>query len=116
MATSTIKDSLAKNWTSSSVTVTPKTNVVIDTNKSQKMGRLLFLYVKGHTTGTISNTEIFSFSNAVASPGFITFPLGTGDAWGINGSGYGYLGTNSVTATLASGVYFHIAQCFLCEA
>ena len=100
--------------TATSVTVTASTNVVIDTNKSQKMGRLLFLYVKGHTTDNIGNASLFTFTGGPVSPAQFTFGIPIGDnAWGINGIAYGYINEGGVVATISSGKYFHICNVFL---
>ena len=104
-------------WVTSSIEVTAAENVVIDTNKSYKMGRLLFLNVKGHVSADINNTQIFTFSGATINPSAVTFPIGTGpSSWTLDSVAYGYTGATSITARLANGKYFHIAQCFLCQA
>lgn len=102
--------------TPTAVTVTASTNVVIDTNKSYKCGRTLFLNVKGHTTANIANNYLLTFSGASPDPFNFTFgiPIGSG-AWAIDGMAYGYLNQGAVTATIQSGMYFHIAQAFLCN-
>ena len=97
------------------VTVTASANVVIDTNKSYRLGKILFLNVKGHTTANISNATLFIFAGANANPNGFTFGIPIGDAWGINSIAYGYLGSNSVNASILSGKYFHIAQAFICS-
>lgn len=112
MATSTIKESPQSK---SEVLVTASTNVVIDTNKSYRLGKILFLNVKGHTTANISNATLFIFAGANANPNGFTFGIPIGDAWGINSIAYGYLGSNSVNASILSGKYFHIAQAFICN-
>lgn len=102
--------------TSTAVTVTAADQVVIDTNKSYKMGRLLFLNVKGHATADISNTTIFTISGVNINPNSFTFgiPL-SNSAWTINDIGYGYVNAGSITARISNGQYFHISQVFLIQ-
>lgn len=101
--------------TTTAVTVTASTNVVIDTNKSYKMGKLLFLNVKGHTTAYVANAQLFTFSGVSADPYNFTFGIPVGSsAWAIDGIAYGYLNLGGVTATIQNGQYFHLAQVFLC--
>lgn len=102
--------------TKTSVSVTASTNVVIDVNKSYKLGKILFLNVKGHTTAYIANAYLFTFSGASPDPYNFTFgiPIGSG-AWEIDGIAYGYINQGAVTAIIQSGKYFHIAQAFICS-
>lgn len=102
--------------TSTAVTVTAADQVVIDTNKSYKMGRLLFLNVKGHATADISNATIFTISGVNINPNSFTFgiPL-SNSAWTINDIGYGYVNAGSITARISNGQYFHISQVFLIQ-
>ena len=105
------------NMPTTEVTVTAADNVVIDVNKSYKMGKLLMLIVKGHTTAIVNNAVLFTLDNATFSPSNYTFAIGLGsNAWDIDSAGYGYTGANSVTGKVASGRYFHIAQFFFCTA
>lgn len=99
-----------------SVSVTASTNVVIDVNNSYKLGKTLFLNVKGHTTANIANAYLLTFSGASPDPYNFTFgiPIGSG-AWAIDGIAYGYINQGAVTATIQSGKYFHIAQAFICS-
>lgn len=102
--------------TKEAVTVSAATNVVIDTNKSWKYGKTLFLNVKGHTTASIPNALLFRFSGVTVNPNQFTFGIPMGDgAWTIGGMTYGYINSDGVVATISSGKYFHIAQAFLCE-
>ncbi len=110
-------DSLNSNWKTTAVEVTAGDNVVIDTNKSYKMGRLLFLFVKGHTSADISNAQIFTISGASINPSAFTFPIAIGpSSWTLDSVAYGYTGASSITARIENGKYFHIAQCFICQA
>lgn len=107
MATSTIERPFGRPIVS--ITVTAGTNVVIDVNKSYRKGEVGFLAVKGHASAAVTNGALFTFDAQKAlAQTQITFPVGIGGEWNITGAGYGFLGSNNVVGTVASGQYFHI--------
>ena len=98
------------------VTITAAENVVIDTDHSYKVGRTLFLNVKGHTTAAISNNLLFTITGATVSPVNYTFGVPTGGAWNVDSISYGYVSTNgNVLGTIANGKYFHISKAIECN-
>ena len=110
-----VSDAISDANSKTQVTVTAASGVVIDVNKSYKQGNVLYLNVKGHATAAKSNASLFTFTGANVNPSGFTFGIPTGDAWGINGMAYGYINSNGVVGTIASGKYFHITQAFICS-
>lgn len=91
------------------ITVAAGANVVIDTNNSYRKGEVGFLAVKGHTTAAVDNEYLFTFeAQKGLAKSQITFPIGIGDAWSINETGYAFLGANNVVGRVEKGKYFHI--------
>lgn len=91
------------------VNVTAAANVVIDVNKSYKVGKMLFLSVKGHATAEISNENIFTVdSSATLDPIGYTLFCGIGTAWSITSIGYLYNNHQIFSARVPNGQYFHI--------
>jgi hypothetical protein len=107
-----LNNSLTNSLTSSFVSVTAKTNFVIDTNNTRRIGNIIVVYVKGHTTGTLTNGELFevNFTDSVKN-GSSTFFMGVGGTWNIDGVGYAFFNASSktiATNTNWSGKYLHI--------
>lgn len=91
------------------VNVTAAANVVIDVNKSYKVGKMLFLSVKGHVTAEISNGNIFTVdSSATLDPIEYTLFCGIGTAWSVTSIGYLYNNRQIFSARVPNGQYFHI--------
>jgi len=91
------------------VNVTAAANVVIDVNKSYKVGKMLFLSVKGHATEEISNGNIFTVDSSVTlDPIGYTLFCGIGTAWSITSIGYLYNNRQIFSARVPNGQYFHI--------
>lgn len=94
------------------VPVTAKTNFVIDTNNSRRIGNVIVVSVKGHATGALSSGGMFGldFTGTIRN-GSNTFPIGIGSEWNITSVGYGYFNSQSKnfsTQTLTSGQYVHL--------
>lgn len=91
------------------VNVTAAANVVIDVNKSYKVGKMLFLSVKGHATEEINNGNIFTVDSSVTlDPNGYTLFCGIGTAWSITSIGYLYNNRQIFSARVPNGQYFHI--------
>ena len=109
----TVKDKIDSDNTKTNVAVTSLVSgVTVDINKSCKIGNTLYLIVKGHYTGTLSNITCLGVDISSLSVANYTFPIGLGQEWNINGIGYGYIDSNkriTITASVTSG-YFHICQ------
>lgn len=90
------------------VAVTAGENVIIDTNKSYAVGKMLFLSVKGHASADVNNAELFTISGVTFNPTSYTFFCGVGAAWSLTGIGYCYANENQVAGRVTSGQYFHI--------
>ena len=95
----------------SAVDVTAAANVVIDVNKSYKVGKMLFLCVKGHVTAEISNGNIFTVDSlATLDPIGYTLFCGIGTALSVTSIGYLYNNRQIFSARVPNGQYFHICQ------
>lgn len=94
------------------VSVTPSTNFVVDTNNTRRIGNLIVVYVKGHSTGSLPNGVMFSLdTTASVRNGSSTFPIGIGGEWSITETGYGFFNSESkafATVNLTSGKYVHV--------
>lgn len=93
------------------VNVTAAENVTIDVNKSYKIGKMLFLSVKGHVSANIDNGNIFTVdSSATLDPVGYTLFCGIGSAWNVTSVGYLYINLQTFSARVQNGQYFHICQ------
>lgn len=108
-----VKDKIDSDNTKTDVAVTSLVSgVTVDLNKSCKIGKTLYLIVKGHYTGTLSNITCLGVDISSLSVANYTFPVGLGQEWNINGIGYGYIDSNkriTMSASVTNG-YFHICQ------
>lgn len=103
---------LNSNITPVSVNLVGANGFTIDTNKSYRVGKLLVIICDGHTTESISSTgQFLSFNSAGTTPCTgATIAVGKGSTrWAVDGVQYAYISTNSLNATLASGIYLHIS-------
>jgi hypothetical protein len=91
------------------VNVTAAANVVIDVNKSYKVGKMCFLCVKGHVTEELNNENLFTVDSSVTfDPVGYTLTCGIGTAWTITSIGYLYNNRQVFSARIPKNNYFHI--------
>lgn len=107
-----IDEMLSSLTTSSSVSATSYNEAVtIDLNKSVKVGKTIYLIIKGHYTGTMSNLTGIQLGVVPSVTGY-SFPMGVGQEWNINSIGYSFIdgdGRITMSSNVTAG-YFHICQ------
>lgn len=100
---------LTNDLTPRQLGITAGTNVTLGSqNAVYALGGFIYLSVKGKANAAINNAVIASI---VGEERFIyptTFPIGIGSEWNITKTGYGFLNARNITASLASGEWFHI--------
>lgn len=101
--------SLKSGLTPRQLGITAGTNVTFGTQKAvYALGGFIYVSVKGRADAAINNAVI---ATIVGEESFIyptTLPIGIGSEWNITKTGYGFLNARNITATLASGEWFHI--------
>lgn len=90
------------------LTVTAGANVTLGANKACIIDGFIYLSIKGKANAAISNAVVATISGDKNFVSPTTIPVGIGAEWNITSAGYGFLSGKTITATVASGSWFHI--------